>query len=81
MLAFGPLWSPNAPLKNLLLNDWPFSQKPSAINEPLIEGVVNCYDPKLITEPKTFHIQDIARLLNVGEALFDLALIAVFLAV
>jgi hypothetical protein len=43
MLAFGPLWSPNAPLKNLLLNDWPFSQKPSAINEPLIEGVVNCY--------------------------------------
>ena len=40
-----------------------------------------CYDPKLITAPKTFHIQDIARLLNVGEALFDLALIAVHLAV
>jgi hypothetical protein len=30
---------------------------------------------------KTFHIQDIARLLNVGEALFDPALIVIHLAV
>ena len=41
----------------------------------------NCYDPTVINGPKTFHIQDIARLLNVDEALFDLALIAIHLAV
>jgi len=41
----------------------------------------NCYGPKLIMAPKSFHIQDIARLLNVGEAFLDLALIAGHLAV
>jgi hypothetical protein len=51
----------------------------SPMQIPPIEA--HCYDPKLITAPKTFHIQDIARLLNVGEALFDPALIAIHLAV
>ena len=32
-----------------------------------------CYDPELITAPKTSHIQAISTLLNLGETILDLA--------